>query len=195
MNKIIIKRLFDLCLSAVLIVVLCPLIVLSAVIARFDTKLSGIYKQTRIGEKGVPFTIYKIRTMRDSSSSSTITVANDVRITRIGAFMRKYKIDEFPQLVNILEGKMSFVGPRPDVPGYADKLEGKYRKILEFKPGLTGPAQLNFHNEEELLVNQSNPIEYNQNIIWPTKVEINFDYVSNWSFRRDIVYLIKTIFR
>jgi lipopolysaccharide/colanic/teichoic acid biosynthesis glycosyltransferase len=127
------------------------------------------------------------------NKGSTVTTANDKRITKSGRFFRKYKIDELPQLINVLKGDMSFVGPRPDVPGYADKLEGEDRIILSIKPGITGPASLKYKNEEEILASEKNPKEYNDKIIWPDKVKINKEYIKNWSLKKDIEYIIKTI--
>jgi lipopolysaccharide/colanic/teichoic acid biosynthesis glycosyltransferase len=149
--------------------------------------------QERVGENGKLFTIIKIKTMYPEKKGSTITTANDKRITKSGRFFRKYKIDELPQLINVLKGDMSFVGPRPDVPGYADKLEGEDRIILSVKPGITGPASLKYKNEEEILASVKNPKEYNDKVIWPDKVRINKKYIKNWSLKKDIEYIIKTI--
>ena len=115
------------------------------------------------------------------------------RCAEIGKFFRKTKIDELPQLQNVLIGKMSFVGPRPDVPGYADKLEGDDRIILTVRPGITGPSSMKYKDEEELLEKQDDPRGYNDNVIWPDKVIINREYIRNWSFKKDIAYIIKTV--
>jgi lipopolysaccharide/colanic/teichoic acid biosynthesis glycosyltransferase len=112
----------------------------------------------------------------------------------VGKFLRRFKLDELPQLWNVFMGKMSFVGPRPDVPGYADKLEEEARKILELRPGITGPATLYFRNEEELLAKAENPKEFNDRVIWPKKVQLNLCYYYHWSFWRDIGYIIVTVF-
>lgn len=151
------------------------------------------FLQKRVGENGKLFTIIKIKTMYPNKKGSTVTTANDSRITKSGKFFRKYKIDELPQLINVLKGDMSFVGPRPDVPGYADKLEGEDRIILSIKPGITGPASLKYKNEEEILANVENPNEYNDKVIWPDKVKINKEYIKNWSLKKDIEYIIKTL--
>ena len=124
---------------------------------------------------------------------TTVTISGDSRITVSGAFFRKWKIDELPQLVNILLGQMSFVGPRPDVPGYADRLQGEDRIILSIRPGITGPAQLAYKNEEEILANQDNAVKYNDEIIWPDKVRINREYIGDYSFFKDFYYIWKTI--
>jgi lipopolysaccharide/colanic/teichoic acid biosynthesis glycosyltransferase len=130
----------------------------------------------------------------DSEKYGSITTAADNRITPVGRFLRRFKLDELPQLWNVLIGNMSFVGPRPDVPGYADKLQGDARKILELRPGITGPATLYFRNEEDLLASASNPKEYSDTVIWPKKVELNLAYLEHWGFWKDLGYLLITIF-
>ena len=131
--------------------------------------------------------------MRTGHSGSSISVAGESRITPLGAKLRKYKLDELPELWNVLIGNMSFVGPRPDVPGYADKLEGESRLILKLKPGITGPASLKYRNEEELLAVQDDPIRYNDEVIFPDKVRINLNYLKYWNFGLDIKIIIYTI--
>ena len=128
-----------------------------------------------------------------TSVDTSITTSNDVRITKSGAFYRNTKIDELPQLWNVLIGQMSFVGPRPDVPGYADRLQGEDRVILSVKPGITGPAQLAYKNEEEVLANQDDAVKYNDEIIWPEKVRINRKYIKDYSLFKDVYYIWKTI--
>ncbi len=128
------------------------------------------------------------------SGATTVTTTNNPRITRTGAFLRRFKLDELPQLVNIIAGDMSFVGPRPDVPGYADKLEGEDRAILTIRPGITGPASLEFRNEEETLAEVEDPEKYNLEVIWPKKVKINRAYIEQYTFAKDIIYILKTIF-
>ena len=131
----------------------------------------------------------------DTMLEKSITVANDDRITVIGKFLRRWKLDELPTLVNILKGDMSFVGPRPDIPGYADKLEGDSRRILGMRPGITGPATLKYSNEEQFLAGVDNPKKYNDEVIFPDKVKINLEYIDNWSLWMDIKIIFKTIFR
>ena len=125
--------------------------------------------------------------------STFVTVKNDPRITPLGAFLRQTKLDELPQLYNVLRGDMSLVGPRPDVSGFADKLVGADRIILSVKPGITGPASLKYRDEEIVLSKQKSPEEYNKLIIWPDKVRINKEYISKWTFIGDIKYLFKTL--
>jgi lipopolysaccharide/colanic/teichoic acid biosynthesis glycosyltransferase len=127
-------------------------------------------------------------------STTSVITANNPRITKIGRFLRKTKLDELPQLWNVLLGNMSFVGPRPDVPGFADKLQGEDRIVLSIRPGITGPASLAFRNEEELLAQQENPEQYNREIIWPEKVRINKEYIRNYSLWLDIKIIWKTVF-
>ena len=131
--------------------------------------------------------------MTVAHDGSSISVAGESRITPLGAKLRKYKLDELPELWNVLIGNMSFVGPRPDVPGYADKLEGKERDVLKLKPGITGPASLKYRNEEELLAVQDDPKRYNDEVIFPDKVRINLEYLNTWSFWRDIKIIIYTV--
>jgi len=188
----IIKRIFDLFFSFIGLLFTWPIILIAWIIASVETKSNGMFTQYRVGKNGKLFKIYKIKTMK-TSKGTTITTANDTRITKSGKIFRKYKIDELPQLFNVLIGDMSFVGPRPDVPGYADKLEGEDKIILSIRPGITGPASLKYKNEEEILAEVENPKEYNDKIIWPDKVKINKEYIKNWSFKKDIEYIIKTI--
>lgn len=122
-----------------------------------------------------------------------MTTANDPRITRWGAWFRRYKIDELPQLWNILKGDMSFVGPRPDVPGYLDQLQGDDRRLLDLRPGLTGPATLKYRAEENILADQPDPQTYNDTVIWPDKVRLNLQYLETWSIWADIGYVVKTV--
>ena len=187
-----IKRIFDFTLALIGLLITWPVILIAWVIASLETKSNGFFLQKRVGQNGKLFTIIKIKTMKDLPGS-TVTTATDRRITKSGRFFRKYKIDELPQLINILKGDMSFVGPRPDVPGYADRLEGDDRVILSVKPGITGPATLKYKNEEEILARVDNPKEYNDKVIWPDKVKINKEYIKNWSLKKDIEYIIKTI--
>ena len=155
-----------------------------------------LFKQERVGQFGKIFQIYKIRTMKSAGSNKNfVTTANDDRILPFGKWLRKTKLDEIVELINVLKGDMSFVGPRPDVSGYADALQGSARKILELRPGITGPASLKYINEEEILAQVDNPQEYNDNIIFPDKVKINLHYYHNRTFWGDIIIILKTIFR
>jgi len=190
----VIKRLFDIIVSAIGIVLTWWIMFMAWIVATIETKSNGLFMQKRIGKDAKEFVVYKIKTMKpDDTNNSTVTLSNDSRITKSGAFLRRTKIDELPQLFNVLFGSMSFVGPRPDVKGFADKLEGEDKVILSIRPGITGPASIKYKNEEELLASVDNPIEYNKNVIWRDKVEINKEYIKNYSLKNDILYIIKTV--
>lgn len=164
------------------------------ILATCSTKKFGLFSQNRVGENGKLFKIFKIRTMKvHIPKEDFITLKNDDRITSFGKFLRLFKLDELPQMVNVLIGDMSLVGPRPDVPGYADKLIGDDRIILTVKPGITSPATLKFKNEENLLSKQKNPKKYNDEVIWPEKIKINKQYILEWSLINDIKCIVKTI--
>jgi lipopolysaccharide/colanic/teichoic acid biosynthesis glycosyltransferase len=189
------KRSFDLVFAALGLLFLGWLILAAWLLASIDTKANGFFRQSRVGKDGKIFKVIKIRTMRvNTSMSSTVTTSLDSRTTRLGRFWRRTKIDELPQLINVFFGDMSFVGPRPDVPGFADKLHGSDRILLFVRPGITGPATLKYRDEEKLLANQEDPESYNREVIWPDKVRINVDYIQNWSFYKDIQYIFRTLF-
>ncbi len=191
----LIKRIFDLLVSLIGLILFGWLIVVSAIIARIDTGLSGFFKQIRVGQNGKLFKIYKIRSMKNVNGVITTVSTNmDPRITKFGAFCRKTKIDELPQLINVLKGEMSFVGPRPDVPGFADMLKGENKIILTIKPGITGPASVYFKNEEEILSKQKHPEQYSREVIWPEKVRLNKYYIEHYSLWLDFKILFKTVF-
>ena len=131
----------------------------------------------------------------ESGTWSTVTTADDLRTTKLGRFWRRTKIDELPQLFNVLLGQMSFVGPRPDVPGFADELTGEDKKILSLRPGITGPASLKYRDEEKVLAEVADPILYNREVIYPDKVRINLEYLTNWSFYKDLCYILMTVLK
>lgn len=187
------KFLFDYFLAIIILPILLPLIIILIIISTIDTGEFGLFSQNRVGKDGKLFSIYKIRSMKGSYASDITTTASH-NITKLGQILRNYKLDELPQVFNILLNQMSFVGPRPDVSGYADELKGDDRIILTIKPGITGPAQLAYKDEEIILSQQGNPTEYNDQIIWPHKVQINKAYIKNWSFTSDLKYIIQTIF-
>lgn len=193
-NQFILKHTFDFCIAFIGLVVLIIPIIILIILMSISTKSFGLFKQKRVGQFGELFDIYKIKTMiNDSLDENTITITNNKRITNFGKKIRKYKLDELPQLINVLIGNMSFVGPRPDVIGYADELKGEDKIILNVRPGITGPATLYFKNEEEILSKKNNPKEYNDTVIWKKKIEINKNYIKDWSFFKDLSYLFKTI--
>ncbi len=151
--------------------------------------------QNRVGQNGKLFKVIKFRTMITGHKGSSVSVKGESRITKLGAVLRKYKIDELPELWNILIGEMSFVGPRPDVPGFADELTGEDRLILNLKPGITGPASVKYANEEEILAGVNDPEDYNRKVIWPDKVKLNLEYYHKHNLLIDIRIILKTIFK
>lgn len=189
------KRGFDFLGAAFGLLLTCWIILPAWLLATVDTRANGFFTQKRVGRNGRVFRVLKLRTMRpDAAVGTTVTTGRDPRITPLGRFFRRSKIDELPQLFNVLVGHMSFVGPRPDMPGYADALEGDDRVILRVRPGITGPATLAYRDEEALLAEVDDPERYNREVIYPDKVRLNREYVRNWSFRRDLVYMWRTIF-
>jgi lipopolysaccharide/colanic/teichoic acid biosynthesis glycosyltransferase len=190
----VLKRCFDIVVSAIGLCLTWWIILLGILAATIDTRQNGLFMQHRIGRYGRLFTAFKLRTMRSSTSiSTTVTVLGDPRITRLGALFRRIKLDELPQLLNVLVGQMSFVGPRPDVPGYADQLVGEDRIILAMRPGITGPATLKYRYEEEMLAACDDPAKLNREVIYPDKVRINRLYVTEYSFTKDLWYLLQTV--
>lgn len=188
-----VKRTFDFVLALILLVLFGWLILLAWLATSLADRGNGLFRQTRIGRGGKPFTIYKIKTMRPVAGiSTTVTTGQDRRITWLGRWLRRTKVDELPQLFNVLAGSMSFVGPRPDVAGFADLLEGEDRMILDLRPGITGPATLAFRDEEEQLAGQADPEAYNRTHIWPAKVRINKDYIVHYRFRHDMLCILAT---
>jgi lipopolysaccharide/colanic/teichoic acid biosynthesis glycosyltransferase len=189
------KILMDKCASLLGLVLLLPLLVALGVLVRLSSPGPVLYRQLRVGQGGRLFTIYKFRTMRLGSDYSSVSVEGDGRATSVGRWLRRWKLDELPELWNVLRGDMSLVGPRPDVPGFADRLTGEDRRVLELRPGLTGPATLKYANEEQMLVSVADPTEYNARVIWPDKVRLNLEYLDNMSFWMDLRLIWRTVFR
>lgn len=189
-----IKRTFDIVLSFFGLVVLSPVLLLVALFIKLLMHGPVIYCQERVGMHGKLFTIYKFRTMIVNNSGSTVSVRGENRITPLGVKLRKYKLDELPELWNILIGEMSIVGPRPDVPDYLNKLVGEELHILDLRPGLTSPASIKYYNEEDLLASVPDPRKYYDEMIWPDKVRLNLEYYYKRSFFGDISIMFKTIF-
>lgn len=189
------KLLFDKLASFFGLLFLCPVLIIVAILIKIKMPDGNIlFKQKRVGQGGRLFTMVKFRTMVVNHSGSSVSVAGESRITPLGKTLRKYKLDELPELWNVFKGDMSFVGPRPDVPGYADKLEGDNKRILELKPGITGPASLKYRNEEEILAKQEKPQDYNDNVIYPDKIKINLYYLDHYSFFTDLKIILCTVF-
>lgn len=177
------------------LIILSPLLLAVAILIKIKMGDGPvIFAQRRVGRGGMLFTMYKFRSMVVDHSGSNISVKGESRITPLGAKLRRYKLDELPELWNVLIGDMSLVGPRPDVEGYADNLKGDDRNILLLRPGITGPASLKYAAEEELLSTVQDPIKYNNEVIFPDKVKINLDYYYNNSLFGDIKLIFKTIF-
>ena len=188
------KYVFDRIMAFVGLVVLSPILLIVWLLIRVKMPDGpAVFAQKRVGKDGKLFTMYKFRSMSVHHSGSSVSVAGESRITPLGARLRRYKMDELPELWNVLVGDMSFVGPRPDVPGYADKLEGNNRRVLQLRPGITGPASLKYRDEEMLLARQANPQEYNDNVIYPDKVRINLYYLDHYSFLADIKMIVATV--
>lgn len=188
------KYLFDRIMAFVGLVVLSPILFVVWILIRIKMPDGpAVFTQKRVGKGGILFTMYKFRSMSAHHSGSTVSVAGESRITPLGAKLRKYKLDELPELWNVFIGDMSFVGPRPDVPGYADKLEGDDRRVLQLRPGITGPASLKYRDEEVLLAVQANPQEFNDKVIYPDKVRINLYYLDHYSFVADIKMIVATV--
>lgn len=189
------KYLFDRLVSLIGLICLSPVFLIVAVLIR--VKMPGgpvIFRQKRVGRHGRLFTIYKFRSMSAAPSDNlSIAAAEQNRITPLGEKLRRYKLDELPELWNVFIGDMSFVGPRPDVPGYADKLQGKDREILELRPGITGPASLKYRDEEYMLLHVDDPKKYNDEVIYPDKVRLNLYYLHHYSFLKDLEMIVCTV--
>lgn len=190
----ILKWIFDRLMAFIGLLILWPVLLVVAIMIR--VKMPGgpvIFKQKRVGRNGKLFTMYKFRSMTVGHGGSSVSVAGESRITPLGAKLRHYKLDELPELWNVLIGDMSFVGPRPDVPGYADQLRGEDRDVLKLRPGITGPASLKYRDEEDLLAKQAYPQQYNDEVIFPDKVRINLYYLHHYSFIKDIEMIFCTV--
>lgn len=188
------KRCLDLTVAVSLSVLLWWLVGLLLIAASIDTKRFGLFSQPRVGRDGRLFRIYKIRTMRDDADIyTTVTSSRDPRITRFGGLLRRTKLDELPQIYNVLRGHMSLVGPRPDVAGFADRLKGSDRIILSVRPGVTGPATLACRDEEILLAQQEDPEAFNREVLFPQKVAINRRYVEEYTLSKDLIYIFRTV--
>lgn len=181
------KRLIDIMLSAVGIVALLPLFAILAIAIKADSKGPVIFRQERIGRHGVPFSIRKFRTMTTSDDGPSITVAADSRVTKTGRVLRKYKLDEFPQLTNVIRGQMSLVGPRPEVAHYVNMWPAPMKEaVLSVRPGITDPASITFRSESEILATSADPETFYINVLMPKKLDLYASYIENQSLRGDI---------
>ena len=190
-----VKYIFDRIFALLAIILCIPLFIIIAIVIRFQTGTPLIFKQKRTGRDGRLFTIFKFRTMCVNNDMNTVSTSKDLRITPEGIFLRRWKLDELPELFNILKGDMSFVGPRPDMPSYAESLTGEGRKILSLRPGITGPATLKYIDEENILANVPDPQKYNDEVIFPDKVRINLKYLERYSLLEDIKLIYYTVIR
>lgn len=193
MGNLLLKRGFDFVFSLLGLLFVAPLFVLVSIIIKIGSPGPVFFRQTRVGRKGKLFKIWKFRTMYQDSRGVEITVAGDKRITKIGKFLRRYKIDELPQLINVLLGEMSFVGPRPEVPKYVNLYTDNQKKVLDVRPGITGPASLKYRNENELLSEQEDPEEFYIKTIMPDKIKISLDYQEKENLWTDCKLIIQTI--
>lgn len=187
------KRIFDIIASILGMIITIPLYIVIPVLIKILMPGPVFFRQIRVGRGGKRFRLVKFRTMKVNHGGNNISVKGESRITPLGAWLRRYKLDEFPEFWNILKGDMSFVGPRPDVPGNADTLEGEDRLLLTVRPGLTGAASLKYIHEEELLAMQADPVKFNNEVIYPDKVRIELNYIRNWSFLLDIKIILFTL--
>ena len=205
--QMLLKPLFDRTVSFIGLLLLWPVLLVIALLVRVKVGKPVFFVQERIGKEGKPFKIHKFRTMEEGCDESPVTIAGEERITPFGAKLRHYKLDELPELWDVLIGKMSFVGPRPDVPGYADQLQGDDRDVLKLRPGITGPATLKYRLEDEMIAEyvtqkqkegdtrdaQDIAVEYNDMVIYPDKVRLNCYYYRNYSFVKDIQMIFCTV--
>ena len=192
----LLKFIFDRIVSLIGLLLLWPVLLVVAILIKVKMPGPVLFVQQRVGRNGRLIKVHKFRSMRvrrDDEAFTGVAAAETSRITPLGEKLRRYKLDELPELWDVLIGNMSFVGPRPDVPGYADRLEGDDRAMLRLRPGITGPASLKYRNEEELLATIDDPVAYNDNVIWPDKVRLNLYYLQHYSFLTDIKIIFATV--
>jgi lipopolysaccharide/colanic/teichoic acid biosynthesis glycosyltransferase len=188
----VLKRTLDFTLAGLLLAVTFPLMLIAAVLIQWETGDSAIFGQQRMGRGFRTFKLRKLRTMRSCCSGSPFTLGADPRITRVGRWLRRFKIDELPQLWNVLRGDMSLVGSRPVVPELAEEFEAKYVRLLVARPGLTDPATVKYCREVELMALVPDPLDYFKNVIMPDKLRISLAYLERATFRSDIAVLMRT---
>lgn len=193
--QLLIKRIFDFTLSLIGIVIISPILLVISILIKLDSKGPILFKQIRVGKNGKPFKIFKFRTMVVDAEKKgmQITVGRDSRITRSGHVLRKTKLDELPQLFNVLIGEMSFVGPRPEVPRYVEMYDENQKNILKVRPGITDLASIEYRNENDLLAKSLDPEATYINEIMPKKIELNIEYLKNMSVLYDIKLIIRTV--
>lgn len=191
------KRMFDILASSIGIMVLSPILIVIAIAIKCDSNGEILFKQKRVGMNEKTFNIFKFRTMVTNAEKlgKQITVGNDCRITKIGYFLRKYKLDELPQLFNVLLGDMSLVGPRPEVPRYVELYTDEQKEVFKVRPGITDLASLKYSDENDILANIENPEEHYINVIMQDKLELNLEYINKSNVFFDIYIIIKTILK
>jgi len=189
------KRIFDIFFSFLGLVLLSPFFIVLAVVIKLDSKGGAFYRQSRVGKRGVDFSLYKFRSMSiGADQNGLLTIGgNDHRITKVGAFIRKYKLDELPQLINVLFGKMSLVGPRPEVRKYVDLYSMEQLQVLQVKPGITDYASIEYVNENELLGKSNNPEATYINEVMPAKLQLNLKYIDEMGFVTDVKIIFATL--
>ncbi|MBC7413226.1 MAG: sugar transferase [Bacteroidia bacterium] len=190
-----IKRIFDICASAIGLLFLLPFLLLLSVLIALDSNGGVFYKQIRVGKNNIDFGLFKFRTMRpQSDNKGLITIGNrDPRITRIGYYLRKYKLDELPQLINVLLGDMSIVGPRPEVRKYVSMYTTEQLRVLTVRPGITDLASIAYFDENELLAKSTNPHKDYIELIMPAKLTLNLQYITTQSFATDVKIILNTL--
>ncbi|MBB6713539.1 sugar transferase [Clostridium gasigenes] len=193
----VIKRAFDIIASFIGIVILSPILLGVSIAIKIDSKESIFFKQVRVGKNEKRFNILKFRTMIVNAENlgKQITIGKDKRITKVGALLRKFKIDELPQLINVFKGDMSLVGPRPEVPKYVDMYNEEQKKVLKVRPGITDIASLRYKDENDILGKVKNPEEYYINTIMPDKLKLNLEYIEKNNIIFDLFLIIKTIIK
>jgi len=190
----VIKRTFDIVAALIGLIIASPVMLVISILIKLLMPGPVFFRQYRTGRNGKPFQMIKFRTMLINNDPNTTSVLGDRRVTPPGRFLRRYKLDELPELWNVLKGDMSMVGPRPDMPEFTDRLSGEERKILQLRPGITGPASVKYSREEELLAGVPDPVKYTDEVIWPDKVRINLEYYHNRTFLKDMLLIIRTVF-
>ncbi len=178
------KLVIDYGIASVAVIIFLPIFIVLFILASVDTGFPGVFTQDRVGRFGTTFTIYKFKTYHSKTLNKS----------QFGRWLRKTKLDELPQIFNILKGDMSIIGARPDIKGYYDVLEGEQRLILNLKPGLISEAGIKYRNEDEILANQDHPLQYNDEVLFPDKVKMNLDYCKNLSLKNDLKIIWKTLF-
>ena len=187
------KRGFDIVASGGALVALLPLMLVLAILIRLDSPGPSLFRQTRVGKSFCEFHLLKFRSMRNGNCGTGVTCGQDARITRVGAFLRTFKLDELPQLWNVFCGDMSLVGPRPEVPMFVERFRPDYEEILNVRPGITDPASIRYRSEAEILGNTPDPMNYYTNVILPDKIEISRRYVRSANFGKDVSLIFQTI--